>query len=74
MKKKHDGFSVIEVLIVVVIIGVLSVAGLLIYERKNSNDRKNDSKQAALSKHVPATTINLQNSFRVYRTNFIWIN
>ncbi len=43
MKANQKGFSVVEVLIVIIIVGLLGVVGWLVYDRQNKNDTQASS-------------------------------
>jgi prepilin-type N-terminal cleavage/methylation domain-containing protein len=45
MKANHKGFSLVEILIVIVVIGLLGAAGWFIYDRQNTNNTEQSNSQ-----------------------------
>lgn len=55
MKSNQKGFGVVEILIVVVVVGLLSIVGWLVYDRQKS---KSDDKTSVVQASEQATTTN----------------
>jgi prepilin-type N-terminal cleavage/methylation domain-containing protein len=57
MKANQKGFSVVEILIVIVVVGLLGTVGWLVYDRqKNNTDNKNSTTQTTQQEEKKETT------------------
>lgn len=59
MKKKQNGFGIVEILLIVALVGLLGVIGWLVYDRVTDKDKDGQSTNTAEKvepKNTPATT------------------
>jgi prepilin-type N-terminal cleavage/methylation domain-containing protein len=56
MKTNQKGFSVVEILIVIVVIGLLGTVGWLVYDRQNSKEDKEQANTSQTDTQKPAET------------------
>jgi prepilin-type N-terminal cleavage/methylation domain-containing protein len=58
MKKNEEGFSVVEVLIVLVVIGLISATGWYVWQNHKSNTKPQSTNQTSITSEATLTTKN----------------